>query len=72
MQQENPPDKLAYFQDQLLQLLWRGGTPEDIRLALLADPQLAAFHAYISSMDAHMIEIAGELVHKWGVTGKPS
>lgn len=57
---------LALFQDRLLQLLWENGNPAEIRAALLDDAELAAFHDYVRGMDDRMIEVAAELVHKWG------
>jgi hypothetical protein len=61
-----PADNLAYFQERLLALLWETEAPATIRDQLLTDPKLKAFHAYIEKMDPHMLEVAAELVHKWG------
>ena len=57
---------LALFQSRLLQLLWEEDDPEAVRRALLGDSALAEFHGYIKSMDTRMIEVAAELVRKWG------
>lgn len=57
---------LALFQHKLMQLLWEVDDAEEIRAALLADATLSEFHAYIKGMDSRMIEVASELVHKWG------
>lgn len=57
---------LALFQSRLLQLLWESGNPAGIRQALLDDAALAEFHGYVRGMDDRMIEVAAELVHKWG------
>jgi hypothetical protein len=59
-------DELAQFQARLLELLWQGGEPRAIRRALLADPELAPFHAYIRTMEPRMIAVAAELARKWG------
>lgn len=70
MQRQPEQTGLAYFQEKFLELLWNETDPEEIRCALLSDPKLMEFQAYIEAMDAHMIEIAHELVHKWGVGGE--
>lgn len=63
-----PPDveTYSYFQDRLLQLLWEMETPARVRAALLADAKLEPFRDYIEQMEDRMIEVAAELVHKWG------
>jgi hypothetical protein len=61
------PSGVAQFQDRLLELLWQGKSPRQVRRALLSDPALADFHAYIRRMDDSMIEVARELASKWGV-----
>ena len=53
-------------------MLEEGKEPSRIRAALLDDPALAEFHAYIGSMDDKMIEVAAELIGKWSTKGKPS
>ena len=62
---------LERFQSRLLEELWDGENAEEIRAKLLSDDSLSEFHAYIRSMDARMIEVAAELVRKWGL-GHPS
>jgi hypothetical protein len=68
------PDQtpLARFQDRLLELLAAGKTPEAVRAELLADPSLEEFHPYVEAMEPHMLDVAAELVKKWGTRGKPS
>ena len=63
---------LARFQDRLLELLAAGKTPGAVRTELLADPALKEFHAYVEAMEPQMLEVAAELVKKWGTRGKPS
>lgn len=66
------PGGLSRFQDRLLELLAAGKKPRDVRKTLLADKTLADFHAYIETMDDPMLEVAAELIGKWGVKGRPS
>lgn len=62
-----PPESgLALFQHKFMQLLWEVQDAEEIRATLLADAALSEFHGYIKGMDRRMIEVASELVHKWG------
>jgi len=61
-----PERGLALFQHRLLQLLWENSNPAEIRQALLDDAALAEFHGYVRGMDDRMIEVAAELVRKWG------
>jgi len=61
------PDTLAHFQSRLLEELWAGRGAEETRAALLADSALAPFHAYISAMEPAMLDVAADLVRKWGV-----
>lgn len=59
-------DALAHFQSRLLQALWEEEDAEAVRRALLQDASLAEFHAYVTAMEPRMIEVAAELVRKWG------
>lgn len=59
-------DTLAHFQSRLLQALWEEEDAEAVRRVLLADDSLAEFHAYVEGMETRMIEVACELVRKWG------
>lgn len=61
------PDTLAHFQSRLLEELWQGRGAEETRAALLGDVTLAPFHAYIGAMEPAMLEVAVDLVRKWGV-----
>lgn len=61
------PDALSHFQSRLLEELWADRPPEETRRALLADVALEDFHAYIMGMEPAMLEVAAELVRKWGV-----
>lgn len=58
---------LAHFQSRLLEELWAGRGAEETRAALLADGTLAPFHAYIAGMEPEMLDVASDLVRKWGV-----
>lgn len=58
---------LAHFQSRLLEELWAGRGAEETRAALLADGTLASFHAYIAGMEPEMLDVASDLVRKWGV-----
>lgn len=62
-----PPDNLKHFQSRLLEELWSGRGAEETRAALLADGSLAPFHAYIAGMQLEMLDVASDLVRKWGV-----
>ncbi len=66
------PAPVARFQDRLLELLAAGKTHEQVRAELLADEKLKEFHAYVEAMEPHMLDVAAELVRKWGTRGKPS
>jgi hypothetical protein len=58
---------IACFQERLMRLLRDGLPPEEIRAALLADKELAGFRDYINAMEPRMLEVANELIVKWGV-----
>lgn len=58
--------ELESFQAILLDALATGESAEAVRARLLAMPALAAYHAYIASFDPRMIDVARELVNKWG------
>lgn len=62
-----PHNTLAHFQSRLLEELWAGKGAEETRAALLADGTLAPFHAYIAGMEIEMLDVASDLVRKWGV-----
>ena len=61
--------QLAHFQATLLDLLSRGLTPQQVIDHLQRDPQLADFQAYIATFEPRMVEVAIELVQKWGRKG---
>jgi hypothetical protein len=61
-----PPDALADFQDALLNLLAEGLPVERIRERLRDDPAFAAFRDYVIAIEPRMLEVAVELVRKWG------
>jgi hypothetical protein len=57
---------LAHFQAVLLDLLDRGHAPEQLVAQLQQDPSLAEYVDYISTFEPRMLEVAIELVAKWG------
>jgi len=61
-----PDDLLAAFQDALLDLLDQGLPVEAVRERLREDPAFAAFRDYAAAIEPRMLEVAGELVRKWG------
>ena len=62
-----PDDQiLARFQATLLDLLSRGLPPEEIVGRLRRDPELAPFADYVATFEPRMVEVAVELVAKWG------
>ena len=61
-----PAEALAAFQDALLDLLDQGLPVEAVRERLREDPAFAAFRDYAAAIEPRMLEVAGELVRKWG------
>jgi hypothetical protein len=59
-------EDLARFQRTLLDLLSQGQAPQNIIAQLQRDPELAEFAAYLASFEPRMVEVAVELVAKWG------
>lgn len=57
---------IAEFQSSLLELLDRSERPEDVIRALRADRRFAELSEYIDSFEPRMVEVAQELVSKWG------
>jgi hypothetical protein len=60
------PEALAEFQDALLVLLDQGLPTDQIRVKLREDPAFAAFRDYATALEPRMLEVAVELVKKWG------
>jgi hypothetical protein len=58
--------KLARFQATLLDLLSRGLPPAEIVDHLRGDPELAPYAHYVATFEPRMVEVAVELVAKWG------
>jgi len=58
--------QLARFQAALLDALDQGQAPQELIECLQRDPQHAEFAAYVGSFEPRMVEIAIELVAKWG------
>ena len=57
---------LARFQAVLLDLLAQGHPPATIIARLRTDPQLAYYADYVATFEPRMVEVAIELVAKWG------
>ena len=56
---------LAYFQEQLVDLLLKDLPPEEIVTQLKSNALLAPFHSYIDTYDMTMLRVASEIVKKW-------
>jgi hypothetical protein len=57
---------LAHFQTKLLDLLDRVEDPQAIVRELQSDPRIAEYAAYIATFEPRMVEVAVELIAKWG------
>ena len=64
---DNTPPNLAAFQAALLNLLAKDLPPAELRHRLTADPAFAPYQDYIATFEPRMVEVAAELVKKWGV-----
>lgn len=60
-------DEIARFQEAMFDILDRNLTPEAAREVLRADPRSAQYAAMIEGWDVHMIEVAQQLLKRWGV-----
>jgi hypothetical protein len=58
--------QLDRLQAALLDALDRGLSPADVIQRLQSDPQLAEFAAYLRTFEPRMVEVAIQLVAKWG------
>ena len=58
--------QLASFQSSLLELLDSNLSPEEMLDRLQTDPQFAEFRSYTDTFELPMVEVASELVKKWG------
>ena len=64
-----PPPEFAdieVFQAALLELLAEDLPPETIRARLAQDAVFAPFREYVQGFEPRMLEVAAELVKKWG------
>lgn len=59
---------LAVYQARLLELVRSPRTPAQIRDELAADPRLAILRPYIATLDDRALEVARELVARWGTS----
>jgi hypothetical protein len=59
-------EKLAHFQAVLLDVLAEPLAAEEILARLRGDETIREFHAYIAGFEPRMVEVAAELVKKWG------
>ena len=57
---------IANYQSKLLELLDTKQTPDEIKEELLKDQDLKELHDYLSKIEPRMLEVASELVKKWG------
>jgi hypothetical protein len=61
--------QLATFQARLLNELNASDDAIAILLALKGAPESAVFADFIAQMEPRMVEVAAELVKKWGIRG---
>ena len=59
------PD-LVLCQQELVSALSSTDSPDKIVQTLESNPKLNSFRSYISTFDVDMVQVANELVHKWG------
>jgi hypothetical protein len=59
-------DDLAAFQRALLELLGRPLSPEQIAAELRTGEAFAPYRAYVAGFEPRMVEVAAQLVKKWG------
>ena len=57
---------LAMFQDKLLKTLWTQDDPETIMNRLEVASPSEPMKDYVREMDQQMVELAAELVKRWG------
>ncbi len=57
---------LANYQIALLEYLDKGESAEDVLERLKSDPVFTPYLDYIGTFDLRMVEVASELVRKWG------
>jgi hypothetical protein len=63
----NPEDlELEAFQSCLLDALYAHSSAAEIQDALLKHPNSSAFQDYMNEFDPEMLEVAAQLVKKWG------
>ena len=59
-------DDLTAFQSALLDLLSRDLSSAEMQAKLRSDAAFACYHEYVQAMEPRMLEVAVELVKKWG------
>lgn len=57
---------LKEFQDLLVTILEQEENPDEVISKLLSDKRFEQLKPYIEAFDSDMIEVAQELVRKWG------
>ena len=57
--------ELAAFQKALLDILLKETNPNEIRKALLINPNFEKYKSFIEEMDDKMIATAAEIIKKW-------
>ena len=66
MQSESECYQLASYQRALLAILSSGASTEEIQERLRSEPEFRPFQKYVESFEPRMIEVAVELIGKWG------
>jgi hypothetical protein len=66
MTPEPTEEDLARFQAALMELLSEPLSPGATRARLRADPAFAPFDDHVATFELRAIEVASELVRKWG------
>lgn len=59
-------EELAAFQSALLELLEEGLPLESVLERLRTDAAFGPFAEYVRQFDPRMVEVAGQLMAKWG------
>lgn len=59
-------EQLSNFQAVLLDTLAESRSPEEWLATLLASPGSAPFRDYVAGFQPPMLEVASELINKWG------
>ena len=66
----NESKQLADFQAALLEILARDESPEQLLERMNRHPACEPYRDYLASFELKMVEVAAELVKKWGVRSR--